>query len=66
MRPKLAFPGPNKVTVGGGRRPMDPMDSAKWSVELKIMFEASNQVLPENKLFFVFKINRFLSENRGI
>ena len=60
------FSGPNKGPIGGERPPTNPMDSAKWSVELKIMFEASNQVLPENKIFFVLKINRFVSENRGI
>ena len=37
----MMFSGPNKLPVGGGRPPMDPMDSAKWPVELIIAFETS-------------------------
>ena len=60
------FPGPNKGPLGEGRRPMDPMDSAKWSVELKITMGESIRVLHKIKIFFGFKTNRFVSPNRGI
>ena len=45
---------------------MDPIDSAKWSVELKITMGESIRVLHKIKIFFGFKINRFVSPNRGI
>jgi hypothetical protein len=54
LRCQTMFSGLNKVLIGGGRRLMDPMNSAKRSVDLKIMFEASNPVLIKNKIIFRF------------
>ena len=45
---------------------MNPMDLAKWSVELKITMGESIRVLHKLEIFFGFKINRFVSPNRGI
>ena len=42
---------------------MNPMDSAKWSVELKITIEASIRILNNDMIFFlVFKLTVFDSK----
>jgi hypothetical protein len=48
------FSDPNKGVCGGFGLPMDPIDSAKWSVELKITMGESISVLNNEATFFLF------------
>ena len=54
LRSQIMFSGPNKGVIGGFGRPMNPMDSAIWSVELEIAIEASIDFLSNFVTFYHF------------